>query len=81
MSLNNKFDAGKFSNGFLPSEHYTAGRAIPGIDTQAGLARVGGRVALYRKMLEQFRHNEADTPQRIPATLTVGDPATVKREA
>jgi HPt (histidine-containing phosphotransfer) domain-containing protein len=54
---------------------------IPGIDTVAGVARVGGSIALYRKILETFRQTQADAPARIRAALAAGDQATAQREA
>jgi polar amino acid transport system substrate-binding protein len=54
---------------------------IPGIDTQAGLARVGGSTAVYRKILDKFRDTQAEAPQRIRAALAAGDQTTAQREA
>jgi CheY-like chemotaxis protein len=54
---------------------------IPGIDTKAGLARCGGSIAVYRKILDKFRATQADAPQRIRAALEAGDEATAQREA
>ena len=55
--------------------------ALPGVDTQSGLARVGGKVAVYRKILRQFANSQADAPARIRNALASGDRVTAKREA
>jgi CheY-like chemotaxis protein/HPt (histidine-containing phosphotransfer) domain-containing protein len=54
---------------------------IPGIDTVAGIARVGGSVPVYQKLLDKFRRGEADAPQRIRTALVEGDLVTAQREA
>ncbi len=54
---------------------------IRGIDTAAGLARVGGKVSVYRKILTQFANRQADAPQRIRSALQDNDVSTAEREA
>jgi signal transduction histidine kinase/CheY-like chemotaxis protein len=54
---------------------------IPGIDTKAGLTRVGGSMAVYRKILDKFRETQADAPARIRAALAADDRTTAQREA
>ena len=50
---------------------------IAGLDTAAGLARVGGNVALYRKLLGKMAQEFPDIPGQIRAALA----ATTPREA
>jgi len=54
---------------------------MPGIDAEAGVARVGGRISVYRKILDKFRQTQSDAPARIRAALEAGDRATAQREA
>ncbi len=54
---------------------------LPGVDTQSGLARVGGNVSVYRKILQQFAKQQADAPARIRNALHSNDPTTAEREA
>ena len=54
---------------------------ITGVDTTTGLARVGGNIAVYHKILDKFRQTQADAPARIRAALATGDQATAQREA
>jgi len=54
---------------------------LPGVDTRAGLARVGGRVSVYRKILQQFIHSQTDAPQRVRRALQGHEPNTARREA
>jgi CheY-like chemotaxis protein len=54
---------------------------LPGVDTQSGLARVGGKVGVYRKILQQFAKSQADAPARIRGALQGHDTATAEREA
>jgi CheY-like chemotaxis protein len=63
-----------------PSDH-EALPEIPGIDTKAGLARVGGSIPVYRKILMKFRESQRDAPQRIRAALVAADRETARREA
>jgi len=51
------------------------------VDTQSGLARVGGKVTVYRKILRQFANSQADAPGRIRSALASRDRATAEREA
>ncbi len=55
--------------------------ALPGVDTRSGLSRVGGDVAVYRKILRQFADGQADAPARIRSALMSGDRGTAEREA
>ncbi|HEX7648813.1 MAG TPA: Hpt domain-containing protein, partial [Noviherbaspirillum sp.] len=43
------------------------------LDSTDALRRVGGNMALYRKLLAQFTASHADAPQRIRALLDTGD--------
>ena len=54
---------------------------LPGVDTQSGLARVGGKVSVYRKILRQFINSQADAPVRIRSALASGDRRSAEREA
>ena len=54
---------------------------LPGVDTQSGLARVGGKVTFYRKILRQFANSQKDAPARIRSALASGDRVTAVREA
>jgi HPt (histidine-containing phosphotransfer) domain-containing protein len=45
---------------------------VDGLDSNDGLARVGGNRSLYRKLLRQFLDQEA-TPQQIADALAAGD--------
>jgi HPt (histidine-containing phosphotransfer) domain-containing protein len=55
--------------------------ALPSVDTQAGMARIGGKVTVYRKILRQFANCQADAPARIRSALASGDRVTAEREA
>ena len=46
---------------------------IPGIDTEDGVARVGGKIASYRKLLRKFIDNQAGAIEAIRAALTKSD--------
>jgi HPt (histidine-containing phosphotransfer) domain-containing protein len=54
---------------------------LPGVDTRSGLARVGGKVSVYRKILQQFAKSQADAPAGIFNALQKGDRVTAEREA
>ncbi|WP_326543739.1 PAS domain S-box protein [Pseudorhodoferax sp.] len=54
---------------------------LPGLDTVAGLARVGGKHALYLRLLQQFHERQADAGARIAAALAAGDAGTAERIA
>ena len=54
---------------------------LPGVDTQSGLARVGGKVTVYRKILRQFANGQVDASARIRSALASGDRVTAEREA
>jgi HPt (histidine-containing phosphotransfer) domain-containing protein len=54
---------------------------LPGLDTESGLARVGGKVSVYRKILQQFASGQADAPARIRSALQGHDLTTAEREA
>jgi CheY-like chemotaxis protein len=55
--------------------------ALPGVDTSSGLARVGGKVSVYRKILQTFAKRQADAPARIRGALQGHDLTTAEREA
>ena len=42
---------------------------VPGLNSAEGLLRVAGNRKLYRKLLRQFSHTEADAAQRIASAL------------
>ncbi len=54
---------------------------LPGIDTIAGLARVGGNAQLYRNILLKFRDSQADAPAQIALALQDNDRSTAERLA
>ena len=54
---------------------------LPGLDTAAGLLRVGGNRALYLRLLRQFSDKQADASQRIATALAAGDTASAERIA
>jgi signal transduction histidine kinase len=54
---------------------------LAGIDTEAGLARVGGNVSSYLKLLEKFVDNQAGAIQELEAAIAEGDAETAVRLA
>jgi PAS domain S-box-containing protein len=46
---------------------------LPGIDTEAGMKRVGGQVSSYLKLLQKFVTNQAQTIEEITHKHAVGD--------
>ncbi|MFT5098671.1 MAG: PAS domain S-box-containing protein [Planctomycetaceae bacterium] len=46
---------------------------IPGMDTQAGLDRIGGSIKAYRKLLQKFTDNQANAIKEIHSTREAGD--------
>jgi two-component system sensor histidine kinase/response regulator len=54
---------------------------IEGLDTAAGLRRVGGNRALYLRLLHQFADGQADAVQRIEAALAGGRQEEAERAA
>ncbi|RCW75677.1 PAS domain-containing hybrid sensor histidine kinase/response regulator [Pseudorhodoferax soli] len=66
------------------AEPGTAEQPLPmvaGLDTAAGLSRVGGKPALYLRLLQQFHERQADAGARIAAALAAQDAATAERIA
>jgi two-component system sensor histidine kinase/response regulator len=59
----------------------SAPRNMDGIDQESGLWRALGRPDRYEQMLRDFSRDEADTPQRIRASLATGDLASAERLA
>jgi PAS domain S-box-containing protein len=60
----------------LEEAHSTGGGALPnidGIDTRAGVDRLGGNVEAYRKLLIKFADNQGDAINRIRKALDAGD--------
>jgi CheY-like chemotaxis protein len=55
--------------------------ALPGVDIQSGLARVGGKVRVYCKILQQFANSQADATAQIRNALASGDRVSAEREA
>ncbi|MBU2550386.1 MAG: response regulator, partial [Proteobacteria bacterium] len=54
---------------------------LPGIDAEAGLVRVGGKTALYRKLLGRFYEEYGDTARQIQQALDDGDRELAQRLA
>jgi PAS domain S-box-containing protein len=54
---------------------------IAGIDTQTGVARIGGSVKSYRKLLRKFVDNQAGAIADIKAARELGDTETAVRAA
>jgi polar amino acid transport system substrate-binding protein len=46
---------------------------LQGVDTEAGLARVGGNVRSYLKLLNKFAENQSDAINEIRSAITDGD--------
>lgn len=46
---------------------------LPGIDTEGGLARIGGNIRSYRKLLVKFADNQAGAVSDIRSSLIAGD--------
>jgi CheY-like chemotaxis protein len=46
---------------------------LPGIDSEAGIARVGGNVGLYKKILRKFVENSAGAIEEIESAYAAGD--------
>ena len=65
----------------VPVEAVSELPLLPGVDTAAGLARMGGNIGLYRKILRQFADRQAGAPQRIRNALQEHDFSTAEREA
>jgi signal transduction histidine kinase/CheY-like chemotaxis protein len=55
--------------------------SIAGVDTAAGLKRVGGNAALYRNLLVRFAHGQANAPTQIREALASGERETAQRLA
>ena len=55
--------------------------SIPGIDTEAGIGRIGGNQASYRKLLRKFVDNQAGAIDEISAARKEGDNDTAVRAA
>jgi len=54
---------------------------IPGVDVENALARVGGSIKLYRKLLSRFRETQSDAVHRIRETIGRADMEAARREA
>lgn len=54
---------------------------MPELDTALGLARMGGKTALYLSILGQFRDRQADAAIQIRRALDAGDADTAQRTA
>jgi two-component system sensor histidine kinase/response regulator len=54
---------------------------IPGMDTQAGLDRIGGSIKAYRKLLQKFTDNQANAIKDIRSTREAGDNEAAVRAA
>ncbi|MBF0454573.1 MAG: response regulator [Magnetococcales bacterium] len=54
---------------------------LPGIDTEVGLARVGGNSRSYVKLLNKFRSNQAGVPDKINLALENRDRELAERLA
>ncbi len=68
----------------VPTAAPSAGAALPvlpGLDSVAGLARVGGNQALYLRLLDQFAERQADAGNRVAQALRSGDAQGAQRIA
>jgi two-component system, sensor histidine kinase and response regulator len=54
---------------------------IDGIDTEAGLKRLGGKRERYESLLRKFAARQAGTVEAIRAALSSGDTAMAERDA
>jgi len=54
---------------------------LPGIDIASGLARLGGNLTLYRKLLGKFEGNQAQSAEEIRQAVSGGDMETALRGA
>ena len=76
-------DPSKVSRGGTPAATATATTAtlppLPGIDTQAGLASVRGKVEFYLQLLDEYKTHNTDTVARFRDTLAAGDRQAAKR--
>jgi PAS domain S-box-containing protein len=64
-----------------PSSDEFAWPDMPGIDVQAGLARLGGNQGLYLKLLLKFRDNYSGATEEIRRALAGGDLQEARRLA
>ncbi|MDJ0863723.1 MAG: response regulator [Gammaproteobacteria bacterium] len=64
-----------------PGEHPSSLPALPGLDVESGLARLGGNVSAYRRILRQFAASQADASERIQIALASDDRITAERAA
>ena len=55
--------------------------AMPGIDTEGGLARVGGSVLAYRRLLGKFVDNQADAVAQLREAIVAQDQELAVRTA
>jgi len=55
--------------------------AVPGIDFDDGLRRMGNNAALYRKLLDRFVKEQADAPERVRSAIVAGDRDSAVRAA
>ena len=70
--------------GFDPSAEAGSDQPIPelpGIDTEDGVARLGGNVDSYLKLLNKFADNQADAVDRIRKEHQAGNPEEAVRAA
>ena len=54
---------------------------LPGVDTEAGLARLAGNAVLYEKLLHQLHEEHAQDAERIAQALANHDPTLAERLA
>jgi CheY-like chemotaxis protein len=66
---------------FVSSAAPAALPAIPGLDTNDGLARVGGNRNFYLKLLRQFVDQQAMVPRQIAEAIAHGDDKLAERLA
>jgi CheY-like chemotaxis protein/HPt (histidine-containing phosphotransfer) domain-containing protein/anti-sigma regulatory factor (Ser/Thr protein kinase) len=52
---------------------------LDGVNVAASVKRLGGNVALYRMLLDQFRNKERDAAERVRQALAGGNYATAER--
>jgi PAS domain S-box-containing protein len=74
-------DPSKVSRGGTPAAATATAMLppLPGIDTQAGLASVRGKVEFYLQLLDEYKTHNTDTVARFRDTLAAGDRQAAKR--
>jgi signal transduction histidine kinase/CheY-like chemotaxis protein len=55
--------------------------ALPGVSVHAGLARLAGNLALYRRLLQKFVESNDQTAAKLRASLAAGEQTSLYEEA